>query len=153
MKAVAEKLAVLALSVAGLVSYADAQITNEIEFKTSSSFVAGQATLPAGAYTVKPVVDSPDILEIAGAATGEPSVMVEVVGGTTNLTDKNVQGTQLVFNKFGDKMVLTQIWLRAGGGEAGGTTSYVYQLMPSHAAARAAHNGSASKVLLAAASK
>jgi hypothetical protein len=69
---------------------------------------AGQVTLPAGTYTVRPVPDAPDVLETAGAATGEPSVMVEVVDGTTDLTDKNVHGTQMEFNKFGDKMALTQ---------------------------------------------
>jgi hypothetical protein len=152
MRSLTWKMFSLALAIAALNGFTSAQITNQLEFKTNDSFVAGQATLPAGTYTVTPS-DIPDVLEISASTRGEPSVMVQAMGSTTNLTNKNTQGPQVIFNKFGNKMVLSQIWLQAGAGEAGPSTSYVYQLSSSHAAAKASKSGSASQVLVSATSK
>jgi hypothetical protein len=130
------------------ITAASAQINNELKFNATNSFVAGQATLPAGTYTVKPFQDDPGVLEIAAAA-GEPSVMVQVLGSNTDLPDKTKKGPQVIFTKYGNKMVLSQIWLRGGSG-GDDTNAYVYQFPPSHASAKAAKAGSPSKVTVAA---
>jgi hypothetical protein len=138
----------MSITIGLLVTVASAQINNEIKFDATNSFVAGQATLPAGTYTVKPFQDDPDVLEVA-AATGEPSVMVQVLGSNTDLTDKTKKGPQVIFTKYGNKMVLSQIWLHGGSG-GNDTNAYVYQFPPSHASAKAAKAGSPTKVAVAA---
>ena len=48
------------------VQNASAQITNPIEFTTSFAFTVGNATMPAGAYTIRPDDDNPAILQLTG---------------------------------------------------------------------------------------
>jgi hypothetical protein len=84
---------------------ASAQITEPVEFTTSFPFTAGNATLPAGSYTITPDDDSPAMLRLSGANT---SVFVETQNAETN----EIPGkTEVVFKRFGNGYVLKQIWI------------------------------------------
>jgi hypothetical protein len=49
------------------VQNASAQITNLVEFTTAFGFTVGNATVPAGSYTIRPDDDAPNILIMTGA--------------------------------------------------------------------------------------
>jgi hypothetical protein len=56
------------LALAG-VENASAQIVDPAEFTTSFPFRVGNATVPAGRYTIRQDNDNPEILELTGAHT------------------------------------------------------------------------------------
>jgi len=76
-------------------------------FAVSSSFVAGEATLPAGSYKIEQDPDDPGVLQITNMA-GSHSVMVmaELVE-----TDAPRKKTEVIFSKYGNTLVLKQLWL------------------------------------------
>ena len=87
------------------VQNASAQITYPIEFTTSFPFTVGNATVPAGSYTITPDDDSPAMLRLTGAHT---SVFVE----TQNAEPRQIPSkTEVVFNRYGDGYVLKAIWV------------------------------------------
>ena len=45
---------------------ASAQLLNTVEFTTSFPFTVGNATVPAGSYTIRPDGDNPQVLELTG---------------------------------------------------------------------------------------
>ena len=45
---------------------ASAQIINPVEFTTTFSFTVGNATMPAGAYTIRPDDDDPTVFQLTG---------------------------------------------------------------------------------------
>jgi hypothetical protein len=84
---------------------ASAQIGETVEFTTSFPFTAGYATMPAGSYTITPDDDSPLVLRLSGAHT---SVFVETQNAEpTQIPSK----TEVVFKRYGDRYVLTEIWI------------------------------------------
>jgi hypothetical protein len=108
MKTLACKFFVFSLLVGTLgTGLTKGQITNEVEFKVPTAFVAGEATLPAGSYTARPWPTDPGVLEISNAA-GTLSVLVDTEPTTS---DTPAKSTALVFNKYGNQLVLKQIVL------------------------------------------
>jgi hypothetical protein len=99
--------ALLALSVIGVaaVTTASAQVTEKITFKTDFPFTVGDTKFPAGSYVVKPLDDTLSVMELSD---GEVSAFFEVEGlsPTTSQPAKN----EVVFNKYGDAYVLSEIW-------------------------------------------
>ena len=73
-------------------------------FAVSSSFVAGEATLPAGSYKIEQDPDDSGVLQITNMA-GSHSVMVmaELVE-----TDAPRKKTEVIFSKYGNTVVLKQ---------------------------------------------
>lgn len=102
---------------------AKAQISNEIDFKAPSAFIAGDATLPAGSYTIKPFSsDEPSLLEVSDAA-GSHTVLLDTESTESETPAKR---TEVIFNKYGSELVLKNIrlqgqqtgyWLDAGNRE------------------------------------
>jgi hypothetical protein len=87
------------------VQNASAQIIYPIEFTTSFPFTVGNATVPAGSYTITPDDDSPAMLRLTGA---HASVFVE----TQNAQPRQIPSkTEVVFNRYGDGYVLKAIWV------------------------------------------
>lgn len=96
------------------VQNASAQIGEPVEFTTSFPFTAGNATLPAGRYTITPDDDNPAMLRLTGAHT---SVFVE----TQNAVARQIPSkTDVVFKRYGDGYVLKAIWI--GGSNEGAET-------------------------------
>lgn len=112
---------------------AKGQITNAVDFKAPSSFVAGEATLPAGSYSARPWSMDRGALEISNAA-GTLSVLVDT---ETSSSQTPAKSTDVVFNKYGNLLVLKQIVL------ANQTTGY--SIISKHAEKKAAQAGPATK--------
>jgi len=142
MKTLVCKLFAFAMLVGALsVGAAKAQITNAVDFKAPSSFIAGEATLPAGSYSVRPLAEDPMALEISSAA-GTHSVIVDT---EASKSDTPAKSTGVVFNKHGNLLVMTQIVL------ANQTTGYT--IISKHAAKKAAKAGPATKQTVPATAK
>jgi hypothetical protein len=143
MKPLIGKFALLTLvaSTVGVIS-AGAQITTQLTFKVSQSFVVVNTTLPAGTYIIRPVSGTDQsVVEIA-SATGKPSVMAEV---ELVSPPKDQTGSQLVFNKYKGVLALTQIF---PGGQVQG-----YQLSPGQLEKIAAKSEKPTKQTVAATTK
>jgi hypothetical protein len=142
MKTLVCKLFVFVALVGALgVGVAKAQITNAVDFKAPSSFVAGDATLPAGSYSARPWSDDPSVLEISNAA-GTHSVLVDTESTSSETPAKN---TGVVFAKYGNLLVLKQIVL------ANQKTGY--GIISKHAEKKAAKAGAPTKQTVAATAK
>jgi hypothetical protein len=98
-----------------------AQISNQLDFKMAQPFTVGNATLAAGSYTIRPVQGTDQMVIEITAASGNPSVMVDV---NTAQPDAGQSGTQLIFNKYNKVLALSQVF--PGGGNSG------YQLVVGH---------------------
>jgi hypothetical protein len=100
---------VLAAGIAALVGVnnASAQIDTSLEFTTSFPFTVGNATLPAGSYTIGPADDEePKVLRIEGAHASAFFL-------TESAQPKQAPSkTEIVFSRYGDRYVLKSIWLR-----------------------------------------
>jgi hypothetical protein len=84
---------------------ASAQVTERVEFKTSFPFTVGNATLPAGSYTIRPDDTDPQVLELTGA---HHSVFFD----TENVSSRETPAkTEVVFKRYGDGYVLKDIWV------------------------------------------
>jgi hypothetical protein len=142
MKTLVCKLFVFVVLVGALgVAVSKAQIQNAVDFKAPSSFVAGDATLPAGSYTARPWSEDPSVLEISNAA-GTNSVLVDT---ESTSSDTPAKSTGVVFNKYGNMLVLKQIVL------AGQKTGY--GIISKHAEKKASKAGPATKQTVAATAK
>jgi len=98
-----------------------AQIMNQLDFKMAQPFTVGNTTLAAGSYTIRPVGGTDQsVIEIT-AASGKPTVMVEV---NSAQPDAAQSGTQLIFNRYNHVLALSQVF--PGNGNAG------YQLVEGH---------------------
>ena len=108
MKTLVCKLFVFTLLVGALgASVAKGQITSAVDFKAPSSFIAGDATLPAGSYSARPWSEDPSVLEISNA-TGTMSVLVDTEATSS---DAPAKSTGVIFNKYGNLLVMKQIVL------------------------------------------
>jgi hypothetical protein len=70
-------------------------------------FVVGQKTLPAGKYVVKPNRGISDSAWLVQSTDGHDTVVISTRSVQASKTPKK---TKLVFNKYGDKYFLSQIW-------------------------------------------
>jgi len=122
MKPLIGKFVMFALGVLTIGVFAGrAQIMNQLDFKMAQPFTVGDATLPAGAYIIRPVQGTDQTVIEISAASGKPSVMVEV---NSAQPDAAQSGTQLIFNKYNNVLALSLVF--PGGGNTG------YQLYQGH---------------------
>jgi hypothetical protein len=84
---------------------AGAQVIDTVEFTTSFPFTAGNATVPAGSYSLRPDDDNPQIFQLTGAHT---SVLVQAQNAEAA---KPSSKTDVVFKRFGDGYVLKNVWI------------------------------------------
>jgi hypothetical protein len=70
-------------------------------------FVVGQKSLPAGEYVVKPNRRNSDSAWLVQSKDGHDTVLISTRSVQASKTQKK---TKLVFNKYGDKYFLSQIW-------------------------------------------
>ena len=142
MRRLVSKLWVLVMLVGALgAGVAKGQITNAVDFKAPSSFIAGEATLPAGSYSARPWSEDPSVLEIANAA-GTHSILVDT---ETSSSDTPAKSTGVVFAKYGSQLVMKQIVL------ANQKTGY--GIISKHAGKKAAKAGAATKQTVTATAK
>ena len=96
-------VAALVVSVAAPLSAQSVRLTANIPFE----FSAGGQTLPAGNYSVMSA-STPNIVQIRNV---EMNAGALAVTGSTNSGLRSLAGApRLVFNRYGDNYVLSQIW-------------------------------------------
>lgn len=94
------------LTVAGL-SSAQAQISHRLEADIPFKFTVGDTTLPAGKYYIKQPGDTDlQALEIS-SADGKVSIFALVENAQSNKTPSK---SELVFDRYGDRDFLRQVW-------------------------------------------
>jgi hypothetical protein len=85
---------------------ASAQIYQEMTFKTTFPFMVGRTMLPAGRYTVAPAFyGAGSLLEIRG-----DSHTAFFLGENTGTPRVDPKQSAALFNRSGDRYVLTEIW-------------------------------------------
>lgn len=97
----------LGLAVAGVHAQAPSKVAVNIPFE----FSAGKTTMPAGVYIIKRMSGNNVSLR---SKDGRTSVILNAPV-TTNSTDPNAV-ERLVFERYGDRLALSQIWLTADTG-------------------------------------
>jgi hypothetical protein len=96
------------------VQNASAQIIYPVEFTTSFPFTVGNATVPAGSYTIRPDDDNPAILELTGS---HASVLFQTEDAEARETPAK---TEVVFKRYGTGYVLKDVFL--AGSNSGAET-------------------------------
>ena len=99
-------VAALSLMIWVASSFASTQITSEIKANVPFTFYVGNTQLPAGEYTIKPATDNPDLLEMR-SADGKMAVLIL---GLTAQAATTPAKTELVFKKYGNVAILSQIF-------------------------------------------
>ena len=87
------------------VQNASAQIVDPVEFTTSFPFTAGNTTVPAGTYTIRPDDDNPQIFELMGK---NASALFQVQAADARAIPSK---TEVVFSRYGNTYVLKSIWV------------------------------------------
>ena len=142
MKTLVYKLVVITvLTGLSFVSSVRAQGGNAIEFKATSAFVAGDTKFPAGTYTIRQEPESQMEWEITNDTKGFSAFLLT---DPTNSTASS-QKAEVTFQKYGNTLVLKEIWIP---GLASG-----FSVQTSYAEKKAAKAGSPTKVSVAAAKK
>jgi hypothetical protein len=83
---------------------ARAQLVDTLKFHTSFPFLIGKTTMPAGAYTITPLLGDNSLLRLSN---GQSSVLVFTENDSPQHPPKNAEVT---FTKHGDTYVLSSIW-------------------------------------------
>jgi hypothetical protein len=88
-------------------SFASRQITGEIRVNVPFTFYVGNTQLPAGEYSIKRIsTASPDVVEIR-SVDGKTAVLTL---GTPAQSATTPAKTELIFKKYGNVAVLSQIF-------------------------------------------
>jgi hypothetical protein len=85
---------------------AGVQITNRISFSTSFPFTVGNTKFPPGSYSIRPLDDDDEIMEIT-TADGKTSAMFETM---MVQVPKSPSKGEVVFKKYGENYVLSEIY-------------------------------------------
>ena len=104
-------VAILGIFLGFAVMSVHAQAPSKVEVNIPFEFSAGKTTLPAGVYSIKRM--SGDNVTLR-SEDGKSSVILNAPV-TENSSNPNAV-ERIVFEKYGDKHALTQIWLTADTG-------------------------------------
>ena len=102
------KLFVLVLFCAYAVSriVAQLQAPNGVDFKMTSSFVAENATFPAGSYNIKAMQDDIYTLIVSSSDGHSAFISCEPISAINPAAK-----TELTFHRYGSSLYLKQIWV------------------------------------------
>ncbi len=109
-----------------------AQIANGVDFTTSFPFYAGNAKMPAGAYTITQSADQDNTVLLIQSKDGSHTAFLDIA--PTQAANPHAQ-TDISFKKYGTTEYLSQVWV---GGQ-----SYGMQILPTKAEQKAASNAAA----------
>jgi hypothetical protein len=132
MKTIVWRLFVLSM-IMGTLGVAEAKAQVQVQLKASAPFVAGDATFPSGSYTLIQQQDDPQLFEIRDESHSHAALLSVEIIDSEGLRTKS----EIIFNKYGNTLVLKQIWV------SGSSTGY---LVPTgHVEKKAAKSGKATK--------
>jgi hypothetical protein len=107
------RFARLVVALVGLLTlHAGATVNAETlsKFYVPFDFTAGETTLPAGAYVVRRAGASLGVLEVEGAKQRVVLTSYEGMSGDS------ADAARLVFNRYGDRYFLREVWLSGSSG-------------------------------------
>ena len=84
---------------------AQAQLAEYITFRTTFPFIVGNATLPAGAYSIRRVDENQTVYLV----TGPRSVFLQA-NPTSHPPSIDPAKDEVIFQKFGDQLVMSEVW-------------------------------------------
>jgi hypothetical protein len=123
----------LLLMVMSTLGVAEAKAQVQVQLKTSTPFVAGDATFPSGSYTIIQQQDDPQLFEITDNSNSHSALLsVEIID-----SDRPRAKSEVIFNKYGNTLVMKQIWV--SGSETG------YLVTTGHVEKKAAKSGKPTK--------
>lgn len=109
-------LLTVALAAASLVSQASAPPADAVKVRVPQSFRAGEAWLPAGNYSIRPVMSLSALPVLVIQSESGDSVLVPA-SSTYDPAANSASTPRLVFHRAGGKLILTTIW--PGDGDRG----------------------------------
>ena len=84
---------------------AQAQLADYMTFRTTFPFIVGNATLPAGSYSIRRV----DETQAVYIVTGPRSVFLQA-NPTSHPPSIDPTKDEVIFQKFGDQFVMSEVW-------------------------------------------
>jgi hypothetical protein len=98
---------VVMVAVSGILASrsAQAQLADDITFRTAFPFVVGSATMPAGAYSIRRAENSQDVYLVTG-----PRSVFLVANPTSRPPSIDPAKDEVIFQKFGDQLVMSEVW-------------------------------------------
>jgi hypothetical protein len=111
-----------------------AQIANGVDFTTSFPFYAGNAKMPAGAYTITQPPDEENTVLLIQGKDGSHSAFLDIVPTQAANPHPN---SDVTFNKYGTTDYLSQVWVTG--------LNYGMQVIPTKVEQKAASNASAAQ--------
>jgi hypothetical protein len=116
-----------------------AQIVNGVDFTTAFPFYAGNAKMPAGAYTITQPADEDNTVLLIESKDGSHSAFLDIAPTQAANPHPN---SDVTFNKYGTTDYLSQVWVTG--------QNYGMQVLPTKAEQKAASNAAAEPHSLAA---
>ena len=84
---------------------AQAQLSDYMTFRTTFPFIVGSTTMPAGAYSVRRADGSPGVYLVSG-----PRSVFLIVNSTSRPPSIDPAKDEVIFQKFGDELVMSEVW-------------------------------------------
>ena len=84
---------------------AQAQLAEYMTFRTTFPFVVGNTTMPAGAYSIRRTEDSQSVYMVSG-----PRSVFLVANPTSHPPSIDPAKDEVIFQKFGDQLVMSEVW-------------------------------------------
>ena len=84
---------------------AQAQLADSMTFRTTFPFIVGNATMPAGAYTIRRTDESQGLYLVSG-----PRSVFLVANPTSRPPSIDPAKDEVIFQKFGDQFVMSEVW-------------------------------------------
>ena len=111
-----------------------AQIANGVDFTTSFPFYAGNAKMPAGAYTITQPADEDNTVLLIQSKDGSHTAFLDIAPTQAANPHPN---SDVTFNKYGTTDYLSQVWVTG--------QNYGMQVLPTKAEQKAASNAAAAQ--------
>ena len=111
-----------------------AQIANGVDFTTTFPFYAGNAKMPAGAYTITQPPDEDNTVLLIQGKDGSHSAFLDIAPTQAANPHPN---SDVTFNKYGTTDYLSQVWVTG--------QNYGMQVLPTKAEQKAASNAAAAQ--------
>jgi hypothetical protein len=112
----------------------NAQIANGVDFTTSFPFYAGNAKMPAGAYTITQPADEDNTVLLIQGKDGSHTAFLDIAPTQAANPHPN---SDVTFNKYGTTDYLSQVWVTG--------QNYGMQVLPTKAEQKAASKAAAAQ--------
>ena len=142
MKALSGRFFILAVLLVAFAACTMAQTaTPTLAFTAPGPFIAGDASFPAGSYTIHQTQEEPNVWEISSDTKTHNAFVSTVEEDALSPYPK----TEVTFRKYGNTLILKEVLI--------GAQTIGYVVLPGHAEKQAAKSGKPTKVSVPATKK